>query len=187
MKSLILKTAAIAFAAATFNAFAANVPLPIFPAGANLTPGTDSGSYSLQTCPPAGGCVDGASGTATLGFNIVTFNGTMNIVLSGTLEPDVGYYSFVITVKNPASTPIASNSGNTVVLVSSFSTPIGGTYSIEVDWTLHLTNPAIEPQTASWSVTANTARAQQVPEPATLALVAIALLGIGALRLRRNS
>jgi len=169
-----LAIAALAFASVAQADF---IPLP-----GSITPGQDTGIFGLQTCPPgAPGC--GNSGNLTVQFAIDTINGFMGLAFVGISQPPDGLYSFIVSVFNPANVLIASGAGPQGLTISPFEVLIGGPYTISVDWTY--TAGTGTTQSASWGAVAATS-VTTVPEPGTLALVALGLIGVAGFTRRKE-
>jgi hypothetical protein len=146
-----------------------------------VTPGVDTGVYGEQTCPPPVGCVE--SGNTLLTFGVDTNPGSMSLAFFGVVDPSAGgAYSFDVEVRDPLSNLLAAGFGTPNLLIPSFNVLVANGYTIDIDWAFSGNGTA---QTASWGVVAATS-AQAVPEPGTLALMALALLAVGYTQYRRT-
>lgn len=173
MKKVI---AALAFALASFTASASFIPLP-----GSLMPGVDTGTYGEQTCPPPVGCVE--AGNTLLSFNVVNTPGTISLAFIGVLDPSsTGFYTFNVIVRDAALNILAAGMGSPSLLIPSFAVAIANGYTIDIAWTFTGDGTT---QTASWGVIAATA-ASSVPEPGTLALVSLGLIGLAGVARKRK-
>jgi PEP-CTERM motif len=176
MKAFALKTAVFAATAlGSMATQAADITL-------NPTFG-DTAPFSLSVCDsnPGTSIVDCQSSNPLAGQTTYTVEFTAPGLLnsSGTLSsspknPGLAFTTFDYVIKNPDGVQVATGTPQSPSQLS----VVAGVYTFVVDWAVNTRNV----QSASWTITHTTST---VPEPGTLALLGLGLVGIGAARRRK--
>lgn len=127
------------------------------------------------TCP-VGGQLTGPT-IFTVEFlnpGLLNSNGTTSVVPN---SDNAGVFTvFNYQIFNPANVLVATGAPQNPLDLA----VVTGIYTVVVNWTLQ-SNSATS---ASWTTTFTTGQRQQIPEPATLALLGLSLVGLAAIRRR---
>lgn len=183
MKSILKAVMVAGLAVLPFTASAQIVIDPFFGENGNFAYNVCdlNGGTPAPLCPAPGVLTGPTTFTVT-----VLSNGTIGSSGSTSVQPSAGG-SF--TVFSYQVFDFTADPGHTTVLATG--TPqnpadlpviAGHVYDFVVSWTLN----SVDLDSANWQVIVTSAREHKAPEPGTLALLGIALLGFGAMRLRKQ-
>lgn len=175
MKAFAIKTAVIAATAlGSMAAQAADITLsPEF---------GDNGAFQFNICDSNPGTAQPAcnvdrSGPTSFTVEFLT-DGSLNSSGSLSLSPTTGAIaSFSYAIFNPANAQVATGTPQNPLNLDVFV----GVYTVVVNWAVDVKN-ATSLASANWQVVMTTS---PTPEPGTLALLGLGLVGIGAARRRK--
>jgi hypothetical protein len=173
----LLKIAAIAMVAlAPLASFASPTPAPTFP-NVNLDPSLfQAGANDMTVCNGAGFPLCANAALAGPNSYTITF-ATAGLFSSSITSAITGGGSFTTlnyTIFDPSATPVLSN-----IMSQTDLAVVAGVYTITVNWVFAGIGTS---SSANWSMSLTTGPALQTPEPGTLALIGIALAGLGFAR-----